>query len=127
MAAAGFAIFLLGLIFVIAAPINKRKNARCSAQAQGVLIDIWRRRRGLTYLFAYHVNGTDYHLKSTTGGTEAHNPGDPCTIWYNPAKPQEAQPFRYESARIYTILFIAGIAMVLLGMILTVIGIASSV
>ena len=35
MWAIGFGLFLLGIIFMIVAPINKRKNRRCSAQTQG--------------------------------------------------------------------------------------------
>ena len=43
---AGFALFLLGVVFVIVAPINKKRNARCSAQTQGTLADIRRRHHG---------------------------------------------------------------------------------
>ena len=41
MWAIGFGLFLLGIIFMIVAPINKRKNRRCSAQTQGTLIKIF--------------------------------------------------------------------------------------
>ena len=123
----GFALFILGMILAIVAPINKRKNTRCSAQAPGVLIGIYRRRRGLTYLFTYHVNGVDYQLKSTAGSPEAHNSGEACTIWYNPAKPQDAQPFHYETSKIYTYLFLGGIALILVGLVLTVIGLANGI
>ena len=42
MAMAGIALFVfgVGVIFVIVAPIGKRKNNRCSAQTQGTLREI---------------------------------------------------------------------------------------
>ena len=130
MWAIGFGIFVLGLIFVIVAPINKRKNARCSMQTQGQLKEIRRASRSRfdnasssSYIYSYVVDGIEYQIRSTILSQEAKKTGDACTIWYNPNKPKEAQPFRYESAKIYNILIVIGIVMILLGFILTVLGI----
>ncbi len=110
-------MFVLGLVFVIVAPINRRKNARCSAQTEGVLRNILGKRSsrssaGHMYIYSYIVNGIEYQTKSTI-----------CS-WYNPKKPEDAQPFRYESAKVYNIILILGIVMVLLGIVLTVAGAA---
>ena len=126
----GFALILLGLIFAIVAPINKRKNARCSMQTQGLLKEIRKRSRSdktssTAYIYSYVVDGIEYQIRSTIPSQEAGNVGDACTIWYNPNKPKEAQPFRYESAKIYNILLIAGIVMVLVGIVLFVVGVAA--
>ena len=127
MAIAGFALFVLGLVFLIVAPINKRKNSRCSAQTQGTLKDIWKRRRSngpdtKTYVYTYSVDGVEYRISSSTRGKGASQVGDSCTIWYNPKKPKEAQPFHYESAKAYRIVFVIGIVLVLVGIVLTVVG-----
>ena len=124
MAIAGFALFLLGIILIIVAPINKRKNARCSAETQGVLQEIRRREHGHTYLYSYSVDGVDYQLKSTICSKEANNTGDTCTIWYDPDRPKDAQPFRYESGKVYRIILLIGIVLFLLGIVLTCIGLA---
>lgn len=131
MWALGFAIFVLGLIFVIVAPINKRKNTRCSAETQGTLINIIERRNSdgrlpSMYLYSYSVNGVEYQTKSTFHSSEADEVGDQCTIWYNPKKPQAAQPFHYGSTKIYNIILIVGIAMLVLGIVLTLYGVAHS-
>ena len=125
----GFSMFILGLVFVIVAPINRRKNARCSAQTEGVLRDILGKRSsrssaGHMYIYSYIVNGIEYQTKSTICSPQIRKVGDSCTIWYNPKKPEDAQPFRYESAKVYNIILILGIVMVLLGIVLTVAGAA---
>ena len=119
---AGFALFLLGVALIIVAPINRKKNSRCSAQTEGKLMDIRRRNHGFWYIYSYEVNGTGYQLKSPNSSPEANNVGDNCTIWYDPAKPENAQPFHYDSNKIYNIILIIGIVMVLLGIILTLYG-----
>ena len=129
MAIAGFAIFLLGIIFVIVSPINKRKNARCSAQTQGTLQEIrkWKNSKGHnrhTYIYSYNVNGIEYKMKSTILSSEIKRTGDSCTIWYDPAKPKKAQPFHYESSKVYTIILVIGIVMVLAGFVLMGIGLS---
>ena len=115
---AGFSLFVLGLIFIIVSPINKKKNSRCSAQAEGKLIDIQRRNHGFWYFYSYEVNGTVYQVKSPNSSPQAKNVGDDCTIWYDPSKPENAQPFHYDSNKIYNVLLIIGIVMVLLGIVL---------
>lgn len=50
--------------------------------------------------------------------------GDSCTIWYNPAKPKDAQPFHYESNKVYRIILVVGIVLTLLGIILTMVGLS---
>lgn len=122
MAYAGFGLFLLGIIFIIVSPINRKKNARCSAQTQGMLVEIKRRKRGFWYFYSYEVNGTGYQLKSTVCSNEADKIGDTCTIWYDPAKPEYSQPFRYDSDKVYKIILIIGIAALLLGIFLIIFG-----
>ena len=124
MAYIGFMLFVLGIIFIIVAPINRKKNSRCSAKAQGRLLEVRKREHGHTYIYSYSVNGTGYQIKSVNRSPEANNVGDSCTIWYDPAKPQAAQPFHYESGKIYTVILIIGIALILLGLLLLVIGVA---
>lgn len=124
---AGFALFVMGVALMIIYPINKRKNTRCSAQTQGTLIDIYRRFNsdgytGDGYLYTYFVDGVEYRLKSTVRSKEVSEIGDVCTIWYNPAKPKDAQPFHYSSNRVYTILLLVGIAMLLVGIVLIGVG-----
>lgn len=131
MWAMGFGLFLLGLIFMIVAPINRRKNKRCSAQAQGTLLKIRKRRNSDgpisdMYIYSYYVDGIEYKLKSTIRSPETYNVGDVGTIWYNPEKPKEAQTFRYGADRVYKILFIIGIAMMLLGLVLFAAGVGMS-
>ncbi|MBR6408155.1 MAG: DUF3592 domain-containing protein [Clostridia bacterium] len=120
---AGFALFVLGLVFVIVAPINMRKNSRCSEQTQGTLSDIRARynsngRLPDMYVYSYSVDGVEYQIKSTILSKQANRVGDACTIWYDPKKPKKAQPFHYESAKVYKILLIVGIVMIPLGLVL---------
>ena len=126
---AGFALFVLGLVFIIVAPINKKKNARCSGQTEGILYDIQQRynSNGILppmHVYTYRVDGIEYQIKSTAHNAQVKAIGDICTIWYNPKKPEDAQPFRYSSGKVYTIILIIGIVMVLVGFFLTVIGVA---
>ena len=123
----GFSLFLLGLIFMIVAPINKRKNKRCSAQTQGTLMKVFETENsntstGHAYIYSYSVDGIEYKLKSTVRSPETDKVGDRGTIWYNPKKPKDAQSFRYESDKVYKIIFILGIMMGVLGMVLFVAG-----
>ena len=76
-------------------------------------------------VYAYQVDGIEYQTKSTAINREASEVGDECSIWYNPKKPKDAQPFHYESAKAYRIIFLIGIALVLLGLVLFVVGVAS--
>ncbi len=127
MALAGFALFVLGLIFVIVAPINKRKNARCCAQTEGWLKNAWIRSHpdgaaGHSYVYTYSVNGIEYQIRSTIRSSQANDPDDTCTIWYNPNKPEEAQPFHYESVKVYNIILIIGIVLIPSGLILSLVG-----
>ena len=129
MWAIGFGVFVLGIIFVIVAPINKKKNSRCSAQTQGTLMKILERENSdgpvsSMYVYSYSVDGIEYQTKSTILNSEANSVGDHCTIWYNPKKPKEAQPFHYDSVRIYNILLLIGIVMLPLGIFLIAFGAA---
>ncbi len=129
MWAVGFALFVLGIVFLISYPISKRKNARCSAQTEGVLSDSIRTRNSngdirRTYVYSYRVDGIDYQIKSTALNPDVSEIGDSCTIWYNPKKPKDAQPFHYESNRVYRTILIVGIVLTLLGIILTMAGLA---
>ena len=121
---AGFASLILGFILIIVAPINRKKNARCSAQTQGMLSDIRKRYNSDgslpdMYVYTYSVAGIEYQIKSTVRSVGANEVGDNCTIWYNPKKPNDAQPFHYESSKVYRILLLVGIALVLLGIVLS--------
>ncbi len=124
MAYIGFMLFVLGIIFIIVAPINKKKNSRCSAKTQGKLLEIRKREHGHTYIYSYSVNGTEYQIRSVNRSPEVNSIGDSCTLWYDPAKPKAAQPFHYESTKIYTVILIIGIVLLLLGLLLLVIGVA---
>ena len=111
---------------MIVAPVNMRKNRRCSAYTQGTLMKIFETENsntstGHAYIYSYSVDGVEYKLKSTVSSPETDKVGDTGTIWYNPKKPKDAQTFRYESDKIYKIIFISGIMMVLLGMVLFVV------
>ena len=124
---AGFSLFVLGLIFVIVAPINRRKNNRCSAQTQGTLEKIFKTEDANghvahRYVYSYSVDGIEYKLRSTVISPETSKVGDRGPIWYNPRKPKEAQAFHYDSSKVYKILFMIGIAMLLLGIVLIGVG-----
>lgn len=130
MAVAGFSLFLLGIIFMIVAPINKRKNQRCSAQTDGTLIKRIEREDSDgplpdMYVYSYYVDGIEYQHKSTVINKQVIKIGDHCTIWYNPKKPKQAQAFHYDSNKVYKIILLSGIAMVVLGLILLVLGVAA--
>ena len=125
----GFVVFVIGIILTIIAPINKKKNSRCSSQTQGILKESFERDNssgsaGHTYIYSYAVNGVAYETKSTILSKQVNEVGDPCTIWYNPNKPEEAQPFHYESVKIYNILLAIGIVMIPLGLFLILFGAA---
>jgi len=92
----GFALFVLGIVFVIVAPINRRKNTRCSVQTQGMLINVLKRANSKgslpsMYVYSYCVNGIEYQIKSTIRSSQIKAVGDECIIWYNPKKPKELQ------------------------------------
>jgi hypothetical protein len=124
-------LFLLGIIFMIIAPINKRKNRRCSAQTQGRLMKRFETensnsRTGHAYIYSYSVDGIEYKLRSTVRCPETDKVGDTGTIWYNPKNPKDAQTFRYESDKVYKIIFLIGVVMLLLGLILFVVSVGMS-
>ena len=126
MAILGFMLFVLGIVFVIVAPINKKKNARCSMQTQGALSDIRIRfdsegTKKSKHVYTYSVDGVEYKLETVDHSLEVNDIGDSCTIWYNPKKPQDAQAFR-GSDKYLKILLYAGLAAVLLGTVLIVAG-----
>lgn len=130
MAVAGFSLFLLGIIFMIVAPINKRKNQRCSAQTDGILIKRIEREDSDGSLpdmsvYSYYVDGIEYQHKSTVINKQVIKIGDHCTIWYNPKKPKQAQAFHYDSNKVYKIILLIGIAMVVMGLVLLVLGVAA--
>lgn len=125
---AGFAVFVLGMILTIVASINKKKNTRCSSQTQGILKGSFETENsqgstGRTYIYSYSVNGVAYQTKSTILSKQANEIGDNCTIWYNPKKPEDAQPFHYDSVKIYNIILAIGIVMILLGFLLFMFGV----
>lgn len=131
MLIAGFSLIVLGDILIISYFINKNKNKRCSEETQGRLVDIVEREDSdgpipSMYVYSYRVNGAEYQLKSTAVNKQVDRVGDSCTIWYNPAKPKEAQEFHYESNKIYNFILISGIVMALSGMAILCIGLIVS-
>lgn len=123
MLTAGFMVFCVGVILIICYPINKKKNARCTAQTEGILREIRARynskgRLKDTHVYSYFVNGIEYQLKTLDHSLQVNEVGDSCTIWYNPAKPEDAQAF-HGSDKYLKIILIVGIVMVLLGNFLT--------
>ena len=126
MALAGFVVLFIGVVIVICYPINKRKNARCTAQTKGTLWDIQRRYNSKgslksAHVYSYDVDGVEYRLRTLDYSPEASRVGDSCTIWYNPAKPQDAQAYRGSDRYLKTLLII-GIVLSLAGILLTCIG-----
>ena len=125
---AGFALFILGIIFIILYVYIRRKHTRCSAQTQGILREIRKNRSEEPprdeYFYSYSVNGIDYQLKTFDRSPQTNVVGDHCTIWYNPAKPKDALAHHYDSLKIFKIFLISGIAMVPLGIILFMAGLA---
>lgn len=122
MGVVGFSLFVLGIILIISYAASKKKNARCSAQTQGTLIDVFETENsngstGHSFTYSYTVDGVEYKLKSNAY-TEASNVGDTLTIWYNPKKPKDAQPFHYETMKVYKAILFAGIASILIGIVL---------
>ena len=131
MGLAGIALFLflLGIILVIVAPIGKKKNNRCSAQTQGMLIDIRERynsdgRLASMKTYSYRVNGVEYQFKSTAINPNAAGVGDQCPIWYNPKNPKDALEYRCKSNKLFNILLIAGIVMIVTSLVLPFVGFA---
>ena len=119
----GIVVLFIGIVLIICYPINKKKNARCSMQTQGVLRGIVKRYDSDgaakdAHVYSYYVNGFEYQLQTTDHNLEVHEVGDTCTIWYNPAKPQDAQAFRGSDKYLKTLLII-GIIMTVLGVILS--------
>ena len=126
----GIVVLFVGIVLLICGPIGKKKNDRCSAEAQGVLRKIYETSDsdGITghgYIFSYYVGDVEYTLNSTTASKEADRVGDACTIWYNPEKPQEAQCFHYgDSDKTFVIIRRVGLAALPLGLVLTFVGCA---
>ena len=119
-------IFGIGLILIIAAPIGKSKNNRCTAETQGTLIKIIETDSesgtGHAYIYSYYVNGIEYQIRSMAINANVRNVGDSCTIWYNPKNPKDAIEYRYESGKIFTVMLIIGIVLAVLGMPLSLYG-----
>ncbi len=116
-------LFGLGVILVIAAPISKKKNNRCSATTQGTIVKEFETENsenmtGKAYVYSYNVEGIEYQITSTAQVKGVGGIGSECTIWYNPKKPKDAQPFHYESSKVFTIILIVGIVLLVIGLIL---------
>ena len=70
------------------------------------------------HVYYYQVNGIGYQLETLDHSAQVKKIGDYCTIWYNPAKPKDAQAFRGSDKYLKTLLKI-GIVMLLLGIVMT--------
>lgn len=126
MLVVGFVCFFVGFVLIICYPINKSKNARCTAQTQGVLSEVRKRYNSKgnlkdMHVYTYHVNGVQYNFRTLDHSLQVSKVGDVCTIWYNPARPGDAQAFRGTEKYLKTIL-IVGIGLLWLGIILTIVG-----
>ena len=124
---AGIVVFFIGLVLIISYSYNKRKNARCIAQTQGVLSNVRARYNSEgslkdAHVYTYHVNGIEYRLATTDHSPQAERIGDTCTIWYNPTKPKDAQAYRGTDSYLRKFLII-GLAMVPVGIVLFFIGV----
>ncbi|WP_036608240.1 DUF3592 domain-containing protein [Oribacterium sp. P6A1] len=114
--------FFIGIIFIISYPINKAKNARCTAQTQGTLTEVRGRYNSQgslkdMHVYTYYVNSIEYRLETLDHSLQVNNIGDTCTIWYDPLRPEYAQAFHGSDKYLLTLLFI-GMAMILLGIVL---------
>ena len=129
MWAVGLTLLLLGIILIILYPIVKGKNDRCSEQTAGVLRQVVghtsdRLAKDL-HVYSYMVDGKDYLIKTRDYSLRENiSVGDTCTIWYNPAKPEEAMPFHYETNRFFRVLLILGLIFVPVGLVLICVGAA---
>lgn len=119
---AGFALFVLGIVFIISGPVSKRANARRSAQTEGVLRSVRDNDENITYVYSYCVDDTAYKLVTSYSAPGVNKAGDTCTIWYNPKKPKDAQAYHSDSNKIYRIFLILGIVLVFVGIVLFFIG-----
>ncbi len=116
-------LFGLGVILVITAPISKKKNNRCSATTQGTIVKEFETENsdgpnGMAHVYSYNVGGIDYQITSKALVKGVGGVGSQCTIWYNPKNPKDAQPFHYESSKVYTIILIIGIVLLVGGLVL---------
>lgn len=126
MLIAGFVLFVVGIVFIVSYPYNKRRNARCTVQTQGVLSDIQKRFNSKgslkpAHIYTYTVDGVEYQLRTLDHSLQVSRVGDSCDIWYNPQKPEDAQAFRGSDKYLKTLLMV-GIAALLLGIVLTCVG-----
>lgn len=122
----GLVATFIGFIFIICYPINKRKNSHCTEQTQGTLEEIRARYNSDgpikdMHVYSYFVDGTEYRLETLDHNLDVKEVGDKCTIWYNPAKPKEAQAFHGSDSYLKTLLII-GIVALLLGIVVMCIG-----
>lgn len=130
MIIAGIVVLFIGFIFIIAYPINKKKNTRCTAETQGTLADIRERFDSegslkSMHVYSYLVDGEEYQLETLDHSLEAEKVGDVCTIWYNPDKPEDAQAFRGSTKYLKNLLKI-GLVLEVLGIVLSFIGCAQA-
>ena len=126
MTITGIVVLFIGFTLIISYPINRKKNARCTQQTQGVLEEVRRRYNSKgslksMHVYSYQVAGVDYQLATLDYSPEAKRPGDQCTIWYNPAKPQDAQAYR-ASDKYLKLLLVIGIALLVVGIVIIFVG-----
>ena len=127
MWAVGLAFFLLGIVFIILYPVMKGKNNRCSEQAEGVLRKVVENRSDRVakdlHVYTYSVDGKEYRLETRDYSLrEDIKVGDTCAIWYNPAKPEEAMAFHYETNKVFNTFLVLGLVFVPLGLVLICVG-----
>lgn len=129
MVVVGFVLIILGIIIIIAGPVSKKKNDRCSMQTVCTLKEILKARKNdptssTKYIYSYYADGIEYTIKSPIPAQQSGSDGDKYSIWYNPAKPEEAQVFHSDSSKSSKVMAIIGIVMLLLGVILSFISLA---
>ncbi len=131
MGIAGFSLLVTGLLFMVGFTSGRKKNARCSAQTEGVLMKAFDTENaagstGRAYLYSCTVGGVGYQLRTGVRSPQTKDAGDSCTVWYNPAKPKDAQVFHDESEKQFRLFLIIGTVLILPGIALICFGLARS-
>ncbi len=131
MGIAGFSLLVIGLLFMVGCANGRKKNARCSAQTESVLTKVFDTENaagstGRAYLYSYTVGGVAFQLRTGVRSPQTKDAGDSCSVWYNPAKPKDAQVFHYESEKQFRLFLIIGTVLILPGIVLICFGLARS-
>ncbi len=131
MAVLGFVLFVLGLIFLIYAPIHALQNKRRSEEVIGKISfvkEVLQKNSTLAHPMYDYFFTVEYVLDGITHTTHSNrqalrkNVGDEVTVCYNPKKPDDSHVKEFHGATTKPIV-IAGLIILALGLILFVIGV----